>query len=189
MVRTHCPASRAWTIPGGLPIGVRVAAHPWREDIALAVARRLEEIFGGSRHRMRRTLAPLLPAPRSSRFAPPAHAPRELISFSEAGSASNRTARCPKSAHPTRCQRADWPAQGDAPAGPVPGRLRLPKSTTRTPSGEARRGTRSRSFPACAYPHQKMTFSNRNTAQTKTAQKIGRWVNFSSCSDGISVQP
>jgi amidase len=31
----------------GLPIGVQVAAAPWREDIALAVARRLEEIFGG----------------------------------------------------------------------------------------------------------------------------------------------
>jgi amidase len=27
----------------GLPIGVQVAAHPWREDVALAVARRLED--------------------------------------------------------------------------------------------------------------------------------------------------
>jgi amidase len=31
----------------GLPIGVQVAAAPWREDIALAVAARLESIFGG----------------------------------------------------------------------------------------------------------------------------------------------
>ena len=31
----------------GLPINVQVAARPWREDIALAVTRRLEEIFGG----------------------------------------------------------------------------------------------------------------------------------------------
>jgi len=31
----------------GLPINVQVAARPWREDVALAVARRLEEISGG----------------------------------------------------------------------------------------------------------------------------------------------
>ena len=31
----------------GLPIGVQISAPPWREDIALAVARRLEQIFGG----------------------------------------------------------------------------------------------------------------------------------------------
>ncbi len=31
----------------GLPIGVQVAAAPWREDIALAVAARLEREFGG----------------------------------------------------------------------------------------------------------------------------------------------
>jgi amidase len=31
----------------GLPIGVQIATAPWREDIALAVARRLEESFGG----------------------------------------------------------------------------------------------------------------------------------------------
>jgi len=31
----------------GLPIGVQIAARPWREDIALAIAVRLEEIFGG----------------------------------------------------------------------------------------------------------------------------------------------
>jgi amidase len=33
--------------PEGLPIGVQVAAQPWREDVALAVARHLEEVFGG----------------------------------------------------------------------------------------------------------------------------------------------
>jgi amidase len=31
----------------GLPIGVQVAAAPWREDLVLAVTERLEEIFGG----------------------------------------------------------------------------------------------------------------------------------------------
>ena len=31
----------------GLPIGVQVAAAPWREDVVLGVALRLEEIFGG----------------------------------------------------------------------------------------------------------------------------------------------
>lgn len=31
----------------GLPIGVQIAGPPWREDIVLAVARKLEEIFGG----------------------------------------------------------------------------------------------------------------------------------------------
>lgn len=31
----------------GLPIGLQVAAHPWREDVALAVALRLEQVFGG----------------------------------------------------------------------------------------------------------------------------------------------
>lgn len=33
--------------PEGLPIAVQVAARPYREDIALAVVLRLEEIFGG----------------------------------------------------------------------------------------------------------------------------------------------
>lgn len=32
---------------GGLPIGVQVAARPWREDVALAVAHMLEAEFGG----------------------------------------------------------------------------------------------------------------------------------------------
>ena len=31
----------------GLPIAVQIAAPPWREDIALAVAGALEELFGG----------------------------------------------------------------------------------------------------------------------------------------------
>jgi amidase len=31
----------------GLPIGVQIVAHPFREDVALAVTSRLEEMFGG----------------------------------------------------------------------------------------------------------------------------------------------
>jgi amidase len=33
--------------PEGLPIGVQVVARPWREDVALALAGRLETAFGG----------------------------------------------------------------------------------------------------------------------------------------------
>lgn len=33
----------------GLPIGGQIVAHPWREDVALAVARLLESAFGGFR--------------------------------------------------------------------------------------------------------------------------------------------
>ncbi|MDX1380613.1 MAG: amidase [Xanthomonadales bacterium] len=40
---------RCGTAPGGLPIGVQVAAQPWREDVALAVALQLERDFGGWR--------------------------------------------------------------------------------------------------------------------------------------------
>jgi amidase len=40
---------RCGTSPEGLPIGVQVAAQPWREDVALAVARHLESVFGGWR--------------------------------------------------------------------------------------------------------------------------------------------
>ena len=40
-------AVRVGTSPEGLPIGVQVSARPWREDVALAVARHLEEVFGG----------------------------------------------------------------------------------------------------------------------------------------------
>jgi amidase len=38
---------RAGTSPEGLPIGIQVVARPWREDVALAVARRLEQTVGG----------------------------------------------------------------------------------------------------------------------------------------------
>jgi amidase len=38
---------RCGTSPEGLPIGVQIAAPPWREDLALAVARHLEAEFGG----------------------------------------------------------------------------------------------------------------------------------------------
>ena len=37
---------RAGTSPEGLPIGVQVAAGMWREDVALAVAARLETALG-----------------------------------------------------------------------------------------------------------------------------------------------
>jgi amidase len=38
---------RGGTSPDGLPIGVQIVARPWREDIALAVARLLESELGG----------------------------------------------------------------------------------------------------------------------------------------------
>lgn len=38
---------RVGTSPEGLPIGVQIVARPWREDVALAVARQLETAFGG----------------------------------------------------------------------------------------------------------------------------------------------
>lgn len=38
---------RVGTSPVGLPIGLQVVAPPWREDIALAVARELETMLGG----------------------------------------------------------------------------------------------------------------------------------------------
>ncbi|MFI5310215.1 MAG: amidase [Gemmatimonadales bacterium] len=37
---------RAGTSPEGLPIGVQCIAHPWREDVSLAVAKHLETAFG-----------------------------------------------------------------------------------------------------------------------------------------------
>ncbi len=40
---------RVGTSPEGLPIGVQVVARPWREDVALALAARLERDFGGWR--------------------------------------------------------------------------------------------------------------------------------------------
>ena len=38
---------RAGTSYEGLPIGVQVAARPWREDVALVIAQRIEEALGG----------------------------------------------------------------------------------------------------------------------------------------------
>lgn len=38
---------RGGTAPGGLPIGVQVAARPWREDVALALAMQIERALGG----------------------------------------------------------------------------------------------------------------------------------------------
>jgi len=46
---TGWPAAvvRAGTSPEGLPIGVQIAARPWREDVALAVAELIEKALGG----------------------------------------------------------------------------------------------------------------------------------------------
>ncbi len=46
---TEWPAAvvRCGTSKEGLPIGVQIISKAWRDDIALAVAKRLEEIFGG----------------------------------------------------------------------------------------------------------------------------------------------
>lgn len=46
---TGWPAAvvRAGTSREGLPIGVQIAARPWREDVALAVAQHLESELGG----------------------------------------------------------------------------------------------------------------------------------------------
>ena len=46
---TGWPAAvvRGGTSPEGLPIGVQVVARPWREDVALALAARLEAAMGG----------------------------------------------------------------------------------------------------------------------------------------------
>jgi amidase len=38
---------RAGTSDNGLPIGIQIAARPWREDIVLAVLRHLEQTIGG----------------------------------------------------------------------------------------------------------------------------------------------
>jgi len=40
---------RGGTSPEGLPIGVQVVARPWREDVALVVARHIETVLGGWR--------------------------------------------------------------------------------------------------------------------------------------------
>ena len=46
---TGWPAAvvRAGTTSNGLPIGVQIVARPWREDVALAIASHIEEVFGG----------------------------------------------------------------------------------------------------------------------------------------------
>jgi amidase len=46
---TGAPAAtvRAGTSSNGLPIGVQVIAQPWRDDVALEAARRIEEALGG----------------------------------------------------------------------------------------------------------------------------------------------
>jgi amidase len=47
---TGWPAAvvRGGTAANGLPIGVQIAARPWREDVALAIAQRLETTMGGT---------------------------------------------------------------------------------------------------------------------------------------------
>ncbi len=42
-----CVVVRGGTSPEGLPIGVQVVARPWRDDVALAVARHIETAVGG----------------------------------------------------------------------------------------------------------------------------------------------
>jgi amidase len=42
-----CAVVRAGTSPEGLPIGVQLVARPWREDVALAAASRIELALGG----------------------------------------------------------------------------------------------------------------------------------------------
>lgn len=46
---TGWPAAvvRATNSAGGLPVGVQIAARPWHEHVAMAIARRLEEALGG----------------------------------------------------------------------------------------------------------------------------------------------
>jgi amidase len=46
---TGWPAAvvRAMNTAKGLPIGVQIAARPWHEHVALAIARQLEKTLGG----------------------------------------------------------------------------------------------------------------------------------------------
>jgi len=44
-----CVVVRAGTAEGGLPVGVQIVAAPWREDVALALARQVEAALGGWR--------------------------------------------------------------------------------------------------------------------------------------------
>lgn len=48
---------RAGTSPEGLPIGLQIVSRPWREDVALALASRIEEVSGGWRPPMVRVSA------------------------------------------------------------------------------------------------------------------------------------
>ena len=38
---------RVGTSSEDLPIGIQIVARPWREDVALAVAKHIEQQFGG----------------------------------------------------------------------------------------------------------------------------------------------
>ena len=42
-----CGTVRVGTSPEGLPLGVQIAARPWREDVVLALLQRLETVSGG----------------------------------------------------------------------------------------------------------------------------------------------
>ena len=42
-----CTVVRVGQSSDGLPVGVQIAAHPWREDVALALAAQVEQAFGG----------------------------------------------------------------------------------------------------------------------------------------------
>jgi amidase len=42
-----CVVVRAGTSSTGLPVGVQIVARPWREDVALAIAQRIEAYSGG----------------------------------------------------------------------------------------------------------------------------------------------
>jgi amidase len=42
-----CATVRAGTSPEGLPIGAQIVGGPWRDDVALAIARRIESALGG----------------------------------------------------------------------------------------------------------------------------------------------
>jgi amidase len=47
LVGWPCAVVRAGTSPEGLPIGVQLVAGPWRDDVALAAALRIEVAMGG----------------------------------------------------------------------------------------------------------------------------------------------
>ena len=47
LVGYPCVVVRAGTSSTGLPVGVQIVARPWREDVALAIAQRIEAYSGG----------------------------------------------------------------------------------------------------------------------------------------------